>query len=526
MLKKLAGFMTFSYFFLMLMVYPFWIKDGYVHIGSVKYQFFLYTGVAAMVVLIPLILLVHDRIVTYTDIMLLGYLLINVMSFAASSYRENAWLGATGWYMGLVTQVLLVFLYMAGENGILQKLPESFPGRLGNVLAPGGVPLVLWMGLLGATGVFLLGILHRFSIYPFPMTAANADYISTLGSINWYCGYWSVFALLGIGLFMIVESRIARVVLGVFCYLAILTGITQGSSSAGLVAIICGIVLIWKAFDSKKLLLRTIMLVGITGLAMQSVRQLFLYTPSGMQYDSAIVKYLMYHSIGFPVFAVMVVLWALGFFFLPSYENREALKAARVYIFAFGAAIAAVMFVVFLINTMVPGGIWPVRDIGFFYFSDMWGNGRGGIWKDTWMAFRKMSALQMLFGVGPDSYVEFIYEFPDITERIVNQFGSARLTNAHNELFNTVINTGLFGLIFYLGTFATAIRSFVKNMPKNPVLFALMLSLLGYLMNNLVSFPQVLSTPFVFLMMGVGEGLTKQLDSPNMISIRKRNEED
>ena len=40
-----------------------------------------------------------------------------------------------------------------------------------------------------SAAVFLLGYINRFGIYPIEMAYANPSFISTIGNMNWYCGY-------------------------------------------------------------------------------------------------------------------------------------------------------------------------------------------------------------------------------------------------------------------------------------------------------------------------------------------------
>ena len=55
--------------------------------------------------------------------------------------------------------------------------------------------------------VFLLGILNRFSVYlPF-QEMAGGEFISTLGNINWFCGYFSVIAPIGFAMYFLWSAR-------------------------------------------------------------------------------------------------------------------------------------------------------------------------------------------------------------------------------------------------------------------------------------------------------------------------------
>mgnify|MGYP000124601355 FL=1 len=91
------------------------------------------------------------RSLSNLDIAMLCYLAAIFVSWLFSVDRAAAWTGTDGWSMGLRTQVLLVLMYF---------LVSRY--------------LIWWKGLLAvhmlaSGGVFLLGILHRFSIDPLGM---------------------------------------------------------------------------------------------------------------------------------------------------------------------------------------------------------------------------------------------------------------------------------------------------------------------------------------------------------------------
>ena len=47
----------------------------------------------------------------------------------------------------------------------------------------------------------------------------------------------------------------------------------------------------------------------------------------------------------------------------------------------------------------------------------------------------------------------YAYTHPAISYLLENQFGGVRLTNAHNEMITILVNTGILGLLTFLGIF-------------------------------------------------------------------------
>lgn len=92
-----------------------------------------------------------------------------------------------------------------------------------------------------------------------------------------------------------------------------------------------------------------------------------------------------------------------------------------------------------------------------------------------------------------------------------DQYAGERLTNAHNEWLTLLVNTGFLGLACYLGLFASAFARHIRGASGQPLLYLSAICILTYTMNNIVSFQQVLSTPFVFIMTGIGEAYFRNM---------------
>lgn len=63
----------------------------------------------------------------------------------------------------------------------------------------------------------------------------------------------------------------------------------------------------------------------------------------------------------------------------------------------------------------------------------------------------------------------------------------------------------------YAGTFLTAFIRFAGRVSKEPLLYVCAVAVLTYTAHNMVSFQQVLHTPYLFIVLGIGEGLLRAL---------------
>ncbi len=161
------------------------------------------------------------------------------------------------------------------------------------------------------------------------------------------------------------------------------------------------------------------------------------------------------------------------------------------------------------------GGLLPegmgrkLSAVSYFTWNDDWGNGRGRIWKFAARIFREENLFHKLIGVGPDclsSYVAANYG-----EEAELLWGQKVLTNAHNEWFNMLINGGILGFVSYAGIFVTAIRRFMKAAGDEPLLTGIAAAAVSYMAYNFFCYQQVCCTPFVFILLGIGEYLCRSL---------------
>ena len=91
------------------------------------------------------------------------------------------------------------------------------------------------------------------------------------------------------------------------------------------------------------------------------------------------------------------------------------------------------------------------------------------------------------------------------------QLGNIILTNAHCEILNTFINIGLLGVISYSILFLEILRKCIKKAKEQPILWIMIFGIVGYMCIGVISFSQVMSTPFVFIMMGLGERICEEV---------------
>ena len=146
--------------------------------------------------------------------------------------------------------------------------------------------------------------------------------------------------------------------------------------------------------------------------------------------------------------------------------------------------------------------------IGYFNFDDHWGNNRGFTWKFTARMYGDYGFKEKLFGCGPDAYAGFAYAYDSAS--LQGFWGNSVLACAHNEWLNCLVNIGFLGIITYLGSFVAAFFELLKSWKLHPFLAGSGTVIVSYFLHNFFCYQQIICTPIVFVVMGIGVALLRR----------------
>ena len=517
--EEAVSLLLMAYLFIIFFFYPFYMQNGYVEIGSSKFFFYQMITTGALFVIVPLTALcILFRLknvgtlsyirLSFTDCAFLLYGVAVVLSYFYSQFKREALWGEKGWYMGLITQLFFIVFYF-----LISRFWEY-------------EEKILIAFAVSSAGVFLLGLLNRFSIYPVIIEGANREFLSTMGNINWYCGYFSVLFPVGFVLYWLTDKRWIKIASALYTAIGIATGVTQGSNSAFIVLAGLYVVLFCLSFRSLGRMKRFFELAFIFCITCQGLRLWRLTYPESFDYyDGTLADWMSMTRITLyaivPLAMVYVLLLLAG---RKKDMDMGRYKMLRQITLLVLTIIIGVYAMLLILNTRAQDGIRFMGDQRILIFSEYWGSSRGGTWTAGANIFGEMPLSNKLIGVGPDSFASYLYMLPEVTEKVVDQFGTSRLTNAHNEWLTVLVNHGIIGLIGYAGIFVSVWIRFIYRAERITVslkekregdkrqlyLYIFAISAFSYTIHNIVSFQQILSTPFVFLLIGMGESLMRE----------------
>ena len=476
---------------------------------------------------------------TGTELFAVCYIAALCISYLLTDYPEFAKMGADGWNMGFWPQILFLFFFLLLERTLTPRLAKAGIGMM----------------LSASTVVFLLGLLNRYGVNPLHMESSGPGFISTIGNINWYCGYWSVLFPVCCGIFLFREkvlpgSRSAHtgalqqrtpasvlydfllVFSGIAVVIGFATGVSQGSDSGLLV--LAAITLILGCFAGKEkedlrhfIELLLLFCVSLTGLF--ALQHLF---PERNKYQTAGYLFLT----GKPWGLIFGVLLLCLYFFLfirkkncangraktvENYrDNKLTGTADRGIVWTYRAwqiltglsAAALVLYIGLLIfNTTHPGVIPALDGNALFTFNTSWGSSRGATWSIGIHTFLAQNFGHRLFGVGPDSMAAYLYQSDNSTllAEVRATFGDKRLTNAHGEWITVLVNTGLMGLLSFAAMIISAVGTLFSRKQKT-LAKACGLAVLCYTLHNIFSFEQMMNISQMYLVMGIGMAVAEK----------------
>ena len=533
---------------LMIAVLPFYFDEGYRHIGTDKSVFFRTWSVRIGMLLFPMLILFfllkllqlilnlrqyrnsaplskpprnRNRILTcfgllckklsVIDLFAFGYGVSVILSYCLSDYKESALWGSPGWFMGLLPQLIFVTLYFG-----ISRLELRFRGiKLTQIL--------FYLFFPVSAIVFVLGILDRYEIRLLQMEYANPSFISTIGNINWYCGYIVPILFAGVGLFWLTSvqktgniethsfqvQKISLLSLSLFLFVGFATLLTQGSSSGifALTVILFTLALLTAMTCTGGFAFLRIALL-LSGAAVMH-RLICVRYPNRISFTDSFILLFTDTRISYVIFICLILVYATLYFFRasgrhlsPNFFHKLAVISLLTVCIGFLSAIWLLIY-----NTIYPGNLGFLSNNPLFTFHDGWASNRGATWSISWQCYKEQNLLHQLFGLGPDCLWEGIaHGSPELQNRCSELFANARLTNSHNEWLTTLINNGIIGVVCYAGMFLSSFLQFCRS-PKNKIPFACGIGILAYTAGSMFSFQQVLGAVTVFLLLGIGRNL-------------------
>ena len=497
--------------FALFVLYPLYFQDKYANMGNAKYDFFK----TAYTIFLPIMLLscvcylflkrkelsiktVCQEMVL-TDWFVLAYLIVCWISYGLSDYKDIAFWGYDGWFMGVMTQTVFVLLYFFVSRWFLWHWSYW------------------WFLAVPSAIVFLLGILHRFNVDPLGMyegldEGTKVLFLSTLGQATWYSSYLCIAIPIGMACYWYRRELKWSLLWGGFLCIAFASVVTQNSDSAYMALGGSFLVLFWLSFQADEYFIRFWEL-AVMCLASFKIIGILQHIFSSRTVKLEGLSTFCSQSMATWVLLALAIVIYMGVFFVNKNGGIHIGKfymARNIIYLLIPIFITVLMACIYLVTS---GKIsdTALNNIGYFNFNDQWGNSRGFTWKFTTRMFDSYGFREKIFGCGPDAYGRAAYVFDAVS--LQGFWGNSVLACAHNEWMNCLVDMGILGLVTYLGSFATAFLIFMKNWKQHPFFSGAATALVSYFLHNFFCYQQIICTPIIFVVMGIGVALLRRKET-------------
>lgn len=497
----------------LFVVYPLYFKNGYESIASHKYRFyfllmeyFLVTLLAIMIVAASIWGFSKDALKNGKPFYLLVavltfYLLTNALSFIFSDYKlirneqlnkdipwfiKGALFGDKGWYMGLVTIVIMTLCTLV--TGFIW----NYSDKVFILIFLGSLPVTIW------------GLLNRYDIYPIKMKHSSETFISTLGNVDWFSGYLSIVAPLAYGLYLVSQSKVKRYILAFLSFIFIHMTVVSGAESGIFSLLVTYFIMLAIAIKDPIKLSRFGKLLIIFLAVLVYVRLIDKFFPDTRTLKEGISE-VMISTPFICLLAVITISLYLLLYLLGKRRSEYPMilkKRGSSIVLLCGLFVTLTVIILMVVNTYVKR-LPLIGESPYFSLGMRWGSTRGVCYYLAIKIFSKEGFIHKLFGVGPDSFSYALYSHEDLSVISREYLWKLRLTNAHNELLTVLVNEGIVGVISFASMWIVFIWQAIKGMSKSPLSGVFLLTFVSYLSNNMFSFRQVESTPFVYTIMGI-----------------------
>jgi len=491
------------YLAVILGFFPLYYKQSYARMGDAKFDLFFYTtvvclGLLALGAVVSLFQMKKIELpkLSALDKFMLAYAGVVCVSFLLTPNKEATFMGAAGWKMGFLPQIMFVALYF-----FISRCLQFKKWIVSTLLVSSGL-------------VFIIGILHRFHIDPLNiylhLTEEHiVEFLTTMGQATWYSGFLCVVFPIGLYIFYSSYDKSNRKWAGVYSAIAFMALVTQNSDSAFFSLFAMLVLLFYISFDSKEMMLRfvEVLLVMLSSFKAMGILQI-LFPKQAVDLDTLSTKM----SQGIET-TILLAAVAILYFFLKKKKKDAKVLSRKVFWIFFGIlSVGVVSLLIFIIlnTTGVLNSMFGFKSTNnYLLFDSEWGNHRGFSWIFSAKSYGDMSILHKIIGVGPDGFLAYHDGIKESAELLDQYWNGLNLTNAHNEYLTLLIDLGICGLVTFVGVLATGVQRFVKARKENDFLPAFALCIVAYAFHNFFCYQQVCATPFLFILIGLGDNMLR-----------------
>ncbi|MBR5422061.1 MAG: O-antigen ligase family protein [Lachnospiraceae bacterium] len=496
----------------LLCLYPLLYHDKYFDMGASKWAIFKWACLVGFSIITVLwawwAFAYRDRVkpmeelkhLSGTDIAVLAFLLISLLSFMLAEDKVMALWGYDGWFMGIMSQLFFVLLYIYTSRFWRRSYATLF------------------LMVLAAAWCYQIGILQRFGFNPMGMYDGVGEediekFLSTLGQTSWYSSYAILIVPFGMYAYWKAEKKAMRIASGFFVALSFGMLCTTNSDSAYVAMVLICMVFFRYSLEENERMARFLEMITIGLFSLRVIGWMHRLFPERQRTyitgEEAISKFVTDSPVMLILLILMLLITGAVRVYLMKTENKKErfeIKsiAKPVWTVTVVAAIL-VIWAVILCVILVSGHKLPegsaLYNVNFFNFDLAWGNHRGFNWRAAVEALSRANLKDMLVGVGPDCFAMAMDKY--YMQEVAEYWHGLQLACAHNEWLNMLVTEGILGVAAYIAVFVTAMIGASKRAVEDKRYIPYMCAILAYMGHNMFCYQQCICTPVVFIFIGI-----------------------
>lgn len=483
---------------------PLVYRDFYYDILNVKY--FYYLGCVLMMVLLLLSYMMYrcwknqdlkttkrmrwTQNFSETDIAVLVFGIIAIISTMLSPFRYEAFWGNEGRYTGMLLLVIYVVAYFCITRCL------NYRTLFLNAMLFSGM-LVAILGITDFWNMDLLGFKK------FIRDDQYEIFTSTIGNINTYTALISIYLGTAAVLFAMARrwwETMAYYICVCIFFFAMITGVSDNAYLA--LGALFGFLPLY-LFKSRRGVRRYVVLLATFFSISQAIGIICIRDADRVIQIKGLFNYIAGYDklylINLALWGIAGVVWVVDAV-KHRLDNKMHPFARKLWLCLIGAGVCALLYVLYDAN--IAGNAKRYGSLKkYLVFNDAWGTHRGYIWRIAVENYWNMPLIQKIFGYGPDTFgiLTYFNNLDEMMSRYDQLFDSV-----HNEYLQYFVTMGPIGCGAYLVILISTIRTFIKKGLNDPEVMAVLFAVLCYSAQALVNINQPISMPIMWTLLCVG----------------------
>ena len=416
-----------------------------------------------------------------------AFLMANVFSWIVTDYKDTSLKGDNGRYMGLVTFIAISIMFIIISEG-------------------NRINIAIFMVLAAVTLYAFIVAIYQHVGNDFMGYRDNIRqdlyniYISTFGNINIFASFLTMCIPIFMCIYIFSDKIEYEIVAAVITNLGGMVLMVANSDSGFMGVAVASVVIFLLSVKDKKFLrfCKTIFMLA-TGVFVQVIinRKVLNYKNNRGGISVALDNIKLMTVIIATLIIVYILMQIIYKKCIDKLEEMDGKKLVRNIVIIMLASVIAFI------------AVGKVMELSFFDIDYKWGNYRGMIWHICADIFDKAPWVNKIFGYGNDA-LKYLTKagYYDIMMENTNRV----YDNAHNELLQYLVTTGIVGAVSYLGLFVSAFAYILKNSNKKPMAYITLAAITGYFAQGMVNVNQPITTPFYFVLMALGVGYVRYME--------------